>query len=488
MVARTTFAVATVSLYCCEGTPTPAPPTTPCVARPDRPAVPATALDLNGVEYPAACYELKEENHFYVIGDWGGMCGYGVQSRCQPGQWSDRNGVHDSSAPRPMYNRHGQFVPGIDDEAQQRVAARMDDLASQSPPNFVISVGGNFNPGGIAETCNADGSTYDFSHVPHQFESTFENIYNSTYMTDAEWMGVLGNHDYGGMCISKGWPQQIYYTWNQVHKRWVLPAQYYNRKIRFSKDGSADWDEEDVTIDMFFLDSNHANTGTNDPNHDICSTKGNSDNTHFCSGFLGPNNDSSCPGTDNHQGGPSLWSSERVCSDFFQYGWLRQLEWLEDLLDKSTADWQMIVTHYPPAYVALQQLTPLLEKYGVDLIMSGHTHMQQVHYQDSFINYDIGDTAWIVSGGGGGITSEGPPAQDYTLPEGDRATGYDDQYGFMDMVVTKDQLSIRPYSHGRAPDGSLIMRKGAEVHRRPRADLKDSRPVKARAQLEETVV
>merc|ERR1719276_309888 len=164
-----------------------------------------------------------------------------------------------------------------------------------------------------------------------------------------------------------GWPQQIYYTWNQVHTRWVLPAQYYSRKIRFSKDGTADWDEEDFTVDMFFLDSNHADAGTNDPNHDMCCDKGNSDDTHYCSGFLGPNNDSACAGTP-------LWGgSFTICGNYFKNMWAEQMVWLEDKLDKSTADWQMIVTHFPPSYPTLQELTPLVEKYGVDLIMAGHS-------------------------------------------------------------------------------------------------------------------
>merc|ERR1719329_1612924 len=116
--------------------------------------------------------------------------------------------------------------------------------------------------------------------------------------------------------------------------------------------------------------------------------------------------------------------------------------------------------------------------------MAGHTHLQQAWDQQEYIDYDIGDTAWVISGGGGGVSSEGPPIEDYSIPcEGDqrncdRATGNDDQYGFMDMAITKDRLSIRPYSWGKRDDGSQILRRGAEVSRRPRADLKDYRPVK----------
>lgn len=296
-------------------------------------------------------------------------------------------------------------------------------------------------------------------------------------MAGKEWMAVLGNHDYGGVCVNKGWPQQVYYTWNKVYKRWVLPAQYYHRNIRFSKDGTDDWDDEDFSVDMFFLDSNHADAGTADVNHDMCAPKGNTDDTFYCAGYLGNDTTGDCAGT------PGLWGSENTCNDYFQQLWRDQLVWLEDLLDKSTAEWQMIVTHFPPNYPPLRDLVPLVEKYGVDLIMAGHSHFQRVWYQEKFIDYDIGDTAWVISGGGGGVESEGVPDQDYSKPcpgddqsKCDRSTGHDNQYGFMDMVITKDHLSIRPYSWGKKDDGSQYMIKGAELPPRPRGDLKDSRP------------
>mmetsp|Transcript_51341 Transcript_51341/g.133562 ORF Transcript_51341/g.133562 Transcript_51341/m.133562 type:complete len:81 (+) Transcript_51341:2-244(+) len=46
-------------------------------------------------------------------------------------------------------------------------------------------------------------------------------------------------------------------------------------------------------------------------------------------------------------------------------------------------------------------------------------------------------TALIVSGGGGGVTSE-------NKPEGN---GEDDQYGFMDMTLSKDTIKIEAISH-----------------------------------------
>jgi len=135
-------------------------------------------------------------------------------------------------------------------------------------------------------------------------------------------------------------------------------------------------------------------------------------------------------------------------------------------LSKSTADWQMLVMHYPP-YSATSKdwngeknmLQNVCEKHGVDFIMTGHSHHQMLIYRpgDSTPSresenvgapqsVDYGATAWVVSGGGGGITSEGPPRPD----------GNDGEYGFVDVTVTKDLLSIQMIGHGfqGSPDGT----------------------------------
>jgi tartrate-resistant acid phosphatase type 5 len=63
-----------------------------------------------------------------------------------------------------------------------------------------------------------------------------------------------------------------------------------------------------------------------------------------------------------------------------------QLEWLEDQLSASTADWKIVFAHHPlysngvhgtdPALV--DRLLPLFEQYGVDLYLCGHDHDLQV--------------------------------------------------------------------------------------------------------------
>ena len=70
-------------------------------------------------------------------------------------------------------------------------------------------------------------------------------------------------------------------------------------------------------------------------------------------------------------------------------------------------------------------------EYGVDFHVSGHTHLQHT-------NTTFGETAFVISGGGGGITSEILPSK----------TGQDDGYGFMDVVIQHDAMYITRYSHG----------------------------------------
>lgn len=409
--------------------------------------------DLNGVAYPQACYALNPDdgNHFMIIGDWGGMCGYGPDNDC--------SATGGKPYPMPNLGSRGDVV-GIDSPvdgvaAQQLVATNMDIIASQNAPEFVMNVGDNFYPGSIIEHCDGLGSSVDTHTIPQQFQSTFEDVYNSAHMANKEWMSVLGNHDYGGVCVQMGWPQQVFYTWNQVSKRWVMPAQYYSRNIRFSKNGD-DWSDEDYTIDVFFLDSNHADVGTQDMDHDMCAIEGNTGIDKvggYCEPYLG--------GTCN---GTQLWGDAATCDNYFSTLWADQMTWLADGLDKSTADWQFIVTHFPAYHPRLVELVPLVEQYGVDFVMVGHSHQQQVNYGQPAAprtNPYGPETAWVISGGGGGVTGDGLPLEN----------GDDSIYGFMDVKITKDKFTIFPYSHGQV-DGAPLLRPpagGTEVTPRARS-------------------
>jgi Icc-related predicted phosphoesterase len=79
-----------------------------------------------------------------------------------------------------------------------------------------------------------------------------------------------------------------------------------------------------------------------------------------------------------------------------------QVQWLESTLAASTQEWVIVVFHIPPydalpedemGYAARVNIVPVLERYGVDLVISGHNH----NYQRSLVN----GITYIVTGGGG---------------------------------------------------------------------------------------
>jgi 3',5'-cyclic AMP phosphodiesterase CpdA len=88
--------------------------------------------------------------------------------------------------------------------------------------------------------------------------------------------------------------------------------------------------------------------------------------------------------------------------------WQRQLPWLEQELSRSDAPWKIVFGHnpiYSSGHYGLNQafietLTPLFQKYGVQLYINGHDH-----------NYErtvpINGTTYLTCGGGAGVRPVG---------------------------------------------------------------------------------
>ncbi|CAE7778003.1 unnamed protein product [Symbiodinium sp. CCMP2592] len=98
-------------------------------------------------------------------------------------------------------------------------------------------------------------------------------------------------------------------------------------------------------------------------------------------------------------------------------------------------DWQIAVTHFPPLW-GMQFWQGITKKYGIDLMITGHTHHQRLWAP--WGNNPLGGTAVIISGGGGGITSEEVPD----------LNGWDDEYGFFKLELHRTEIIIRGVSHG----------------------------------------
>ena len=85
-----------------------------------------------------------------------------------------------------------------------------------------------------------------------------------------------------------------------------------------------------------------------------------------------------------------------------------QLVWLEETLAASTATWKIVALHHPPFSAGYQgssvdardAFVPIFERYGVQLVLSGHDH----DYQRS---NEINGVTYIVSGAAAGTRRTG---------------------------------------------------------------------------------
>ena len=82
-----------------------------------------------------------------------------------------------------------------------------------------------------------------------------------------------------------------------------------------------------------------------------------------------------------------------------------QFSWIQRQLSQSDADWKILVTHHPIYSVGLngpsdkflvKYILPVAEKYGVDVVLSGHDHALE-HIRRS----DGGGPDFVISGAGG---------------------------------------------------------------------------------------
>lgn len=99
--------------------------------------------------------------------------------------------------------------------------------------------------------------------------------------------------------------------------------------------------------------------------------------------------------------GPAHLVGLDVVSSAYKPG-SEQYAWLEQDLRETTQPWKIVFLHYPPysfsqyrggVQEVKEALTPLFEKYGVQLVLSGHNHF----YQRNLVN----GVTYIVTGGGG---------------------------------------------------------------------------------------
>jgi len=137
--------------------------------------------------------------------------------------------------------------------------------------------------------------------------------------------------------------------------------------------------------------------------------------------------------------------NEGNCAQWFQTNWKTQMAWLTKMLEASKAEWTGLVAHYPNNFDE-SRIHPLIDSWGVDVLMAGHTHYQAMGQDNPFTCPPARRSATcnpnsnqapcdcplrIISGGGGGIASE-------SIPNNGNA-----QYGFVDMTLTESTMTAK---------------------------------------------
>jgi 3',5'-cyclic AMP phosphodiesterase CpdA len=126
-----------------------------------------------------------------------------------------------------------------------------------------------------------------------------------------------------------------------------------------------------------------------------------------------------------------------------------QLAFARRVLGGSDARWKIVALHHPPYSAGYQGSnlevrriwTPIFERYGVQLVLSGHDH----DYQRS---KPIVGVTYVVSGGGAGTRRTG--SADFT------ATSFS-WHHFLDIGVFRDRLVLRAIGqNGRVADEVVL--------------------------------
>jgi len=398
---------------------------------------PTLPFEYNGIAWPTMTIRGTEVTHFFAVGDWGGLAGQ-LPHNSQIIQYAGGQtpGPHTMGRYRtdPKYHflicstpqmadcfgTQGKLCTGlenitgekcceatcgwnkdVDVPAQNLVATQMKERARTSDPKYILNVGDNFYWGGVYGKCGETPMTRINDITQTQFKWIFEDIYSGPGLDGKPWLTVLGNHDWGGREFTAAWDQQIAYTWTS--DRWVLPAAYWMQHVEYP--------DQNFTVDIFMTDSNIVDALENvsaNPEHNICGAKHNA-------------KDASCASVG---GMPSVDG----CHAWFQELWNNGSAWVTEKLRHSTADWQILVTHFPCGHYT-DFYRELHLKYGLDLMVTGHVHFQMMYWDPN----RLGGMTCFITGGGGGITSEN---------EVDMLSGKDHQYGFYDLTITKSEIGI----------------------------------------------
>lgn len=236
-------------------------------------------------------------------------------------------------------------------------------------PEFVLAIGDNFYDSGVKSVDDP------------QFKDKFEDTFTQDSL-QVPWYVSAGNHDYYGG--TTGVEAEIEYS--KKSSRWNYPSLYYSKDIT-GKDGT--------TVTLLSIDTWRINGGDTFVSWDSVRNTGVVRDPaivhdHVARGKISTTTRdlilSTFPVAD-----PAVKAAEVNGS-----GDDAQLAWIDGVLANSTADWKIVMGHFPVHSATILEhgdtpslktyLQPLLEKHSVLAYFSGHDHILQ-HISINGINY-----------------------------------------------------------------------------------------------------
>jgi len=236
---------------------------------------------------------------------------------------------------------------------QQGVAVQLGLAAAKYNASFLITTGDNFYFLGILAGNNDP-----------QWNKTWREVYTHPSL-GFTWYVSLGNHDHYGF----GGAPEIAYSKAGIDKRWHLPDYYYTETFTV---GSSRSKVQFLFIDTVIL-APHA----------------------F---YLSSREELSAMNAS-----PQLYAEvDAQISQFSGDPRTDHLTWLNQTLDKSTAEWRFAVGHYPvysggehgDTAEMINDVLPIFARGKVDAFLCGHDHNLQHNQGNGMDFYVIGSGTW----------------------------------------------------------------------------------------------
>lgn len=211
------------------------------------------------------------------------------------------------------------------------------------------------------------------------WRASFEEIYTGHHL-HCTWYSAFGNHDYHGNV-------QAQIDYSQISRRWRVPSRYFVRTLIEEED------EDTISLELIIIDTNPFQSDYRDRND----------------GYYG---------------------------DIDQQDTLRQKQWLDSVLSRSTSTYTVVIGHHP-MYTGgkrkgktgdmIDAFHHLFTQRKIDAYIAGHEHDLQHHDDKSGVHY-------FVSGAG----SEVRPTGDMEFTRFAKSTG-----GFAVLSATNKGLVVR---------------------------------------------